>query len=597
MQFNELKLTPPLLRALKDAGYQRPSPIQEQAIPPVLERRDLLGCAQTGTGKTAAFALPILQLLNAQPARGAGKPIRALVITPTRELAAQIQESFTAYGRYLRLRSVVIFGGVGQQPQVDALKRGPDVLVATPGRLLDLIGQGYIKLNDLEFFVLDEADRMLDMGFIHDIRRVIKYLPDQRQTLFFSATMPPEIKELSATLLHDPVYVAVAPVSSTVDTIAQSVLFTDKNRKRDLLRWLLKDPAITSALVFTRTKHLADRVAKYLKQNGVMADSIHGDKSQGARLKALADFKSGRCRVLVATDIAARGIDINELSHVINFDLPDVPETYVHRIGRTGRAGLTGTAISFCTAEELGNLRDIESLIKKPVPVMEDHPYPPADGVPTVPVKAVKGGSKAAQPHSARQNSPKQQTRPKAPAQQAPAPKAAQVLKDVYFEDPPVLKPAPAKIYGSEEFRPLGRVIASGGSSKGKKQGGKAAQPQQEAKPQQKQQKKETPSGQARQQGQAQPRRADASAPKKPGGGAAGGRPRKNDRRREPLWIPSNNQPIVTRPQSYNSANSAATASIAADVPAQGHKPRRRRRRRSGPDSGGNTGGPTGAQG
>ena len=375
MKFTQLGICPPILRALEDAGYDHPSPIQEQAIPPALKGRDILGCAQTGTGKTAAFAVPILQRLAGRPVSGT-RPIRALILTPTRELALQIHESFAAYGKYLRLRCAVIFGGVSQNPQVDALQRGVDILVATPGRLNDLIGQGFIDLSQLEIFVLDEADRMLDMGFVHDVKKVIARLPAKKQTLFFSATMPPEIVRLVNTLLVDPVKATVTPVSSTVDSIAQSVYLVDKANKRRLLAYLLEDPAIVSALVFTRTKHGADRVARDLAKAGVAAMAIHGNKSQNARQNALNRFKSGELRVLVATDIAARGIDISELSHVINFDLPNVPETYVHRIGRTGRAGLSGVAISFCDFDEQPYLKDIQKLIKKEIPVIDGHPWP-----------------------------------------------------------------------------------------------------------------------------------------------------------------------------------------------------------------------------
>ena len=382
MTFKELGLTPALLRAVSELDYVTPSPIQQRAIPPVLEGRDLIGCAQTGTGKTAAFAVPILQRMQTGPApraaKGAARPIRALVLTPTRELALQIKESFDAYGKYLPMKNTVIFGGVGQNPQVAALKSGVDILVATPGRLNDLIGQGYIDLSRVEYFVLDEADRMLDMGFIHDVRKVLRQLPDksQRQTLLFSATMPAEIEELARQILTEPVKVAVTPVSSTVDAIEQRVYKVDKANKRHLLVELLKDPALDSVLVFTRTKHGADRVAKDLGRAGVGAMAIHGNKSQNARQNALESFKTGKIRVLVATDIAARGIDINELSCVVNYDLPNVPETYVHRIGRTGRAGHEGLAVSFCMFDELPYLKDIEKLIKKSVPEVTEHPYP-----------------------------------------------------------------------------------------------------------------------------------------------------------------------------------------------------------------------------
>lgn len=376
MQFTDLSIEAPILRALAEEGYTEPTPIQEQAIPPAAAGRDLLGCAQTGTGKTAAFAIPILQRLSARQPAGRPSPIRALILTPTRELAIQIGESFAAYGRYLRQRCAVIFGGVSQKPQEETLRRGVDILVATPGRLNDLIGQGLIRLDGLEILVLDEADRMLDMGFIHDVKRVLSKTPDRKQTLLFSATIPREIAEIARGLLHDPVRVAVTPVSSTVDAIDQTVYFVDKANKRRLLEHLLKDQAIESVLVFTRTKHGADRVARDLTKAGITAQAIHGNKSQNARQLALSNFKSRVTRVLVATDIAARGIDIDELSHVVNYDLPNVPETYVHRIGRTGRAGLSGTAIAFCDIEEKPLLKDIEKLIGKAVPVVEDHPYP-----------------------------------------------------------------------------------------------------------------------------------------------------------------------------------------------------------------------------
>ncbi|MEY4202984.1 MAG: hypothetical protein RL013_687, partial [Bacteroidota bacterium] len=375
MYFKELSLVEPLLRALESVGYEQPTPIQQQAIPIVLSKRDLLGCAQTGTGKTAAFALPMLQLLSEQQHRNEGKtPIRALILTPTRELAIQIAESFNDYGKFLKVRNLVIFGGVNQNPQTDALRRGTEVLIATPGRLLDLMNQGFVNLKEIEIFVLDEADRMLDMGFIHDVKRVIAKLPEKRQTLFFSATMPPEIAGLADSILTNPMKVEVTPVSSTAEKIEQSVYFVDKADKRHLLAHLLKNSDIRSALVFTRTKHGANRVAGDLTKAGVRAEAIHGNKSQSARQSALANFKSGKTRVLVATDIAARGIDIDELSHVINFDLPNIPETYVHRIGRTGRAGLSGVAFSFCEAEEVPYLRDIQKLIGQVVPVVLDHP-------------------------------------------------------------------------------------------------------------------------------------------------------------------------------------------------------------------------------
>ncbi len=375
MYFKDLGLIPEILKAAEEAGYETPSPIQEKAIMPILNGQDLLGCAQTGTGKTAAFAMPILQRLHKA---GQIKPhaIRALILTPTRELALQISESFDAYGKHLALRSCVIFGGVNQNPQVAQLKRGVDILVATPGRLNDLVNQGFIKLSNVEIFVLDEADRMLDMGFVHDVKRVLTYLPAKKQTLLFSATMPKEIEDLVNTLLHNPAKVYVTPPSSTVDAIEQSIYFVDKGNKRFLLASLLKDKAVSSALVFTRTKHGADRVVRELGKDGVEAMAIHGNKSQNARQAALGKFKNGEIRVLVATDIAARGIDISELSHVINYDLPNIPETYVHRIGRTGRAGQTGISISFCNFDELEYLADIEKLAGKKIPVIEGHAWP-----------------------------------------------------------------------------------------------------------------------------------------------------------------------------------------------------------------------------
>ncbi len=589
MQFTELGLIAPLLQALQDVGYQTPSPIQQKAIPPVLQRRDLLGCAQTGTGKTAAFALPLLQLLEERPAPSRGRPIRALVLTPTRELAAQIQECFEQYGKYLRHRSVVIFGGVGQQPQLDALRKGTDILVATPGRLLDLCGQGHISLANLEFFVLDEADRMLDMGFIHDIRRVIKLLPQKRQTLFFSATMPQEIRKLAAGMLTDPVEVAVAPVSSTVDTIDQKVLFTDKAKKRDLLLWLLQDKAVSSALVFSRTKHLADRLAKFLKKNGVAADSIHGDKSQGARLRALGDFKSGKCRVLVATDIAARGIDVSGISHVFNFDLPDVPETYVHRIGRTGRAGQQGTAISFCTAEELPALRDIEKLIRKAVPVVEEHPFPSSQPIapseqpqqqksaPKKREKVKETLQKMLKKVDLAQQKQEKKAQKAAQKVEEPAAKAdttslpfKEIDLDFFRDEDRTELPLPSGGFSSEVQLP-GRVAARGGSTGGggKKPKGGSSQAPAPAQPAQKQQdtpkqnaKKQEQSGSPKQSAKKQPnsrkkndRKADKPAaqpaPAKAAATAANPSSSRSRRRREPVWIPMNDQPIVTGSQCY----------------------------------------------
>jgi ATP-dependent RNA helicase RhlE len=378
MTFQDLNLIEPIQRALKTAGYQKPTPIQAQSIPIALQGRDLLACAQTGTGKTAAFAIPILQALQEQVQQGGGprRPIRALILAPTRELAIQIGESFEAYGKFMGLRYATIFGGVSQHGQTRSLDAGIDILVATPGRLLDLMGQGMVKLDKIEFFVLDEADRMLDMGFIHDVKRVIRQLPTRRQTLFFSATMPPVVAELANSILDRPEKVAVDPQSSTAERVEQSVYFVSKNQKRDLLAHLLNTEDIPTALVFTRTKHGANRVVKELDKKGIKAEAIHGNKSQNSRQQALANFKSRRTRVLVATDIAARGIDVDDLTHVINYDLPNISETYVHRIGRTGRAGASGIAFSFCDEEEVAYLKDIQKLIKLQIAVTRDHPYP-----------------------------------------------------------------------------------------------------------------------------------------------------------------------------------------------------------------------------
>ena len=370
MNFQELNLPNALLRALRDKEYGRPTPIQMQAIPAALEGRDILGTAQTGTGKTAAFALPVLANLLRRPPVGRGRPIRALILTPTRELALQIDESLGDYAKYTPLRTCVVFGGVNQRPQIDCLKRGVDVLTATPGRLLDLIGQGHISLKQIEFFVLDEADRMLDMGFIHDIRRLLPLLPGQRQTLLFSATMPKTIERLAADLLNDPVRVAVEPVASVVDTIEQRLCYVEKPEKKQALISALKENDGRSVLVFSRTKHGADRIARIVSKAGIGCDAIHGDKSQTARQRALSNFKAGKTRVIVATDIAARGIDIDQLEMVINYDLPDVAETYVHRIGRTGRAGHSGMALTFCASDERPMLADIQKLTGKKLRVI-----------------------------------------------------------------------------------------------------------------------------------------------------------------------------------------------------------------------------------
>lgn len=369
MNFNELNISKPLLKALTDCGYKTPTPIQEQAIPHLLKGADLLGCAQTGTGKTCAFAVPILQRISDK------KGIKALILTPTRELAAQIYDNCITYAKYTKQRSVVIFGGVKQRGQENELKKGCDVLIATPGRLNDLVSQGIITLDTIEIFVLDEADRMLDMGFIHDVKKIMRQLPAKRQTMLFSATMPPAIKKLADQLLKNPKYVSVAPVSSTTELVKQSVMFVSKNDKKKALIYLLRKPELRSVLVFTRTKHLANRVVRDLEGNGIKAMAIHGNKSQNQRTEALSKFKSNEIRVLVATDIAARGLDIDELSHVINYDLPNISETYVHRIGRTGRAGMSGTAISFCDEEERAYLKDIEKLIGKKIEVVDDDHY------------------------------------------------------------------------------------------------------------------------------------------------------------------------------------------------------------------------------
>ncbi len=435
MNFRELGLIDPILKALEQEGYTTPTPIQQGAIPPALAGRDVLGCAQTGTGKTCAFAAPILQRLNGEKRQP--RVIRALILTPTRELAIQIEDSIERYGSNLPLRSAVIFGGVGQQPQVDKINRGLDILVATPGRLLDLQGQGLLDLSHIEIFVLDEADRMLDMGFIHDVKRVIKLLPREKQTLFFSATMPPEVMDLVNSLLHDYARVAVDPVSSPVEVIRQSLYYVDKSNKTKLLAYLIETMKIPSALVFSRTKHGANRIAQDLEKRGISAAAIHGNKSQTARVQALNDFKAGRIRVLAATDIAARGIDIEELACVFNYNLPDVPETYVHRIGRTGRAGHGGTAISFCQFDEKDELKAIEKLLGKKIPVVEDHPYPMVDLTPPQkdkhgrPVNAEDAEARAAAKERRRQrdaeNKAKAEERKLAAAQAAqPAPVPAE---------------------------------------------------------------------------------------------------------------------------------------------------------------------------
>lgn len=387
MSFTSLKLTDPILRSLKEEGYTHPTPIQSQAIPIALQGTDLLGSAQTGTGKTAAFAIPILQRLGSSHRPNHNRKIRSLIVTPTRELAIQIDESFQNYGRYTGLTSTVVFGGVNQKSQVKKLKSGVDILTATPGRLLDLMNQGHISLSDIEIFVLDEADRMLDMGFIHDIKKLLAVLPKKRQTLFFSATMPPEIVKLSNSILHNPRKIEITPESPTVEAIQQGIYFVDKGNKKKLLVDVLKDDRIRHALVFTRTKHGANKIVTLLNKKNINAEAIHGNKSQTARQRALGNFKNQTTSVLVATDIAARGIDVDELQYVINYEIPNVPETYIHRIGRTGRAGSDGTALSFCDAVEKDYLRDIEKLIGKKIPVIEEHDFPLLDNNPPEPAK------------------------------------------------------------------------------------------------------------------------------------------------------------------------------------------------------------------
>jgi ATP-dependent RNA helicase RhlE len=466
LSFKHLNLIEPLLKALDNEGYTIPTPIQEQAIPIILNRKDLLGCAQTGTGKTAAFALPLLQLMcedaagvSADTRPGSPRPIRALVLTPTRELAIQIDESFGAYGKFTGIRHTVIFGGVPQHSQVQALQKGVDVLVATPGRLLDLIDQRYVHLQHLRYFVLDEADRMLDMGFINDIRKVLTKLPPKRHSLFFSATMPPEIQKLANTILVNPLKVEVTPEITTAETVQQSLYFVEKKDKRSLLLHILKDSSIPTALVFTRTKHGADKVAQGLVRAGIRAEAIHGNKSQNARQRALESFKNRQIRILVATDIAARGIDIDELTHVINFELPNVPETYVHRIGRTGRAGASGTALSFCDQEEKEYLRDIQKLIARNIPVVENHPHVMVGGLPyhapvaSRPASAGRNGGerRIQQSDGRRREEPKRNGEIRRPAEQK---RTAEVKRP---EEPKrnaeVKRPAPAEPKRNTEIK------------------------------------------------------------------------------------------------------------------------------------------------
>ena len=462
MQFEDLTLDDDLVRAVRAAGYTVPTPIQARAIPHVLEGRDVLGCAQTGTGKTAAFALPILQRLGRVPPPRGQRPVRVLVLSPTRELAAQIGDFFASYGRHTSLTATVIFGGVGQEAQTRALRQGVDILVATPGRLLDLMGQGFVRMDRLEVLVLDEADRMLDMGFIHDVRRIIAALPRQRQTLFFSATLPRDIQDLARDILRDPVRVEVTPAATTLETTRQEVYLVEKPDKRALLAHLLEDPAITRALVFTRTKHGADRLVRYLGRHG-QAEAIHGNKSQNARERALANFKRGTTRALIATDIAARGLDVDAVSHVINFDLPNEPEVYVHRIGRTGRAGASGIALSFCDLDEREYLADIERLIRMPLAVVAEHPY--RSPHPLRAADSRRGGSRppARQDAPRRERQERQRPRhhpggPPVPATAPPRPTRPGSVPAPPRQAPPA--PAPGGPPGGDS--PAGRIISAG---------------------------------------------------------------------------------------------------------------------------------------
>ena len=565
MNFSELSLTRPLLRAVEEQGYTQPSPIQAKAIPPVLEGRDLLGCAQTGTGKTAAFALPMLQLLAAR--RPARSQVRALVLTPTRELALQIGESFAQLGKYTSIRHTVVFGGVGQAPQAAALAKGVDVLIACPGRLNDLIGQGLADLSGVEIFVLDEADRMLDMGFVHDVKRVMAKLPAQRQNLMFSATMPKEIEQLADSFLHRPVTVKVDPPSSTVDRIEQTLYPVCKADKRRLLAWLLTEGGVPGALVFSRTKHGADRIAKDLTRAGVSAAAIHGNKSQSARVAALEGFKNGSTRVLVATDIAARGIDINELSHVINFDLPEVPETYVHRIGRTARAGKSGVAISFCCPEEQEYLAGIEKLIRKKLTRVTDHPFIAAANEPAPPPAPRP-------PRGAR-------LRPQAPAAQT------QRNEEPIVEEKKPSQPQPAQGKANQGQPAQGEALSASAKRRRRRHRAAAAaqQPGQQAqgqnqqaakgqKPAQPQQKQEQKRGQ---QPQRQQKPAQPQQPKK------GQQPQ-----RQPKQNPQKGQQAPQRPERETAprAQRAAAQPPKAERPQPAQRPARSRGKKAEEDPG-----------
>jgi ATP-dependent RNA helicase RhlE len=467
MKFSDLRLCEPLLRALISEGYHTATPIQAQSIPHMLAGRDVLGCAQTGTGKTAAFALPILQRLIQTPRRRSSHGARALILCPTRELAAQIGDSFAAYGKHANQRHAVIFGGVGQGPQVAALRSGSDILIATPGRLLDLMNQGFVDLNAVEVLVLDEADRMMDMGFIHDIRRVAAKLPASRQSLLFSATMPTEIRRLADTILRNPVAVEVTPVASTVKTVEQSVYFVEKRNKPVLLAHLYNELSMSRVIVFTRTKHGADRVVRHLHNRGIRAEAIHGNKSQNARQRALSNFKASKTPVLVATDIASRGIDVDGISHVVNYDLSDEPETYVHRIGRTARAGASGVAVSFCDPEERSNLKAIERLIRKPIAVRDEHPtYAPreaADAHPHTRQQRPARNERHPQPHSHphAHSTPHRRdghavSSPHAREQRSAGPRASQSARPNH----PLQKSAHPRAGGAKPFRKGGRGVA-----------------------------------------------------------------------------------------------------------------------------------------
>ncbi len=454
MQFTDLNIISPILNALKKEGYESPTPIQAQAIPAILEGRDMIGCAQTGTGKTAAFAIPILQLLTASKAqRPNNKAIKCLILTPTRELAIQIQENIFTYGKGLQIKNTAIFGGVNQYSQVNILNKGIDILVATPGRLLDLMQQGHVNINQIEILVLDEADRMLDMGFVNDVKKIIARVPAKRQTLFFSATMPNEIKSLAASILKDPVTVTVTPVSSTAETIQQEVYMVGKEMKKSLLQHILKNDKIENILIFSKTKHGANKIVKDLDALRISAEAIHGNKSQSARQLALSNFKKKTTRVLVATDIAARGIDVDDLKYVLNYDLPDVPETYVHRIGRTGRAGNDGTSFSFCDQYDIALLRDIEKLIGKKIPVNETHPY--HVDVKTLPVvpKAVRGGGNGGSKDRLGNDIP-QKSKPfgnNKPKFRSDRPKAAEGSKPKQSDGRPAFKPK--KSFSTNSFQ------------------------------------------------------------------------------------------------------------------------------------------------